>query len=120
MKRKAVEFTRVPRHRSHIPNAEASGSDSSVISSGEQVAARTEVRGNDAVDLKESLGVFAGLESAHSPFAFTSRLMRVLRAVVQTPMLPVSNTGQHNSFCCPVAPELVCNNDARLATSRPQ
>ncbi len=58
-----------------IPEAEASGTDLAVISSGEQVAARTEVRGDDAVHLDEPLGVLTRFEPAHSPLAFTSGLM---------------------------------------------
>lgn len=70
--------SRCPGH--FIPDTEAFGSESSVISSGEQVASGTKVRGYDAVDLDESLGVSGGLEPPHSPLALTGRLMRVLDA----------------------------------------
>ena len=50
-----------------------------LILGGEQMTA--EVRSNDSVNLKESLGVLAGLEPAHS-LALTGRLMRVLGPVV--------------------------------------
>jgi len=54
--------------------------------------------------------VLAGLEPAHSPLALTSRLMRVLRAVVEVSVLPVSNTRHDDSLCCPIAAELISND----------
>ena len=75
---------------------------------------------NNSVHLKESLGVLAGLEPAHPPLSFSCGLVRVLRSVVQVPVLSVSNTRHHHPFCRSVAAELVGNDDARLAPSRPQ
>ena len=39
--------------------------------------------------------------------------MRVLGAVVQIPMLPVSNTRHHDSFRGPIATQLIGNDHAR-------
>jgi hypothetical protein len=49
-------------------------------------------------------------EPAHSPLALTGRLMRVLRAIVEIPVLPVSNTRHYDPLRCPVAPQLVSND----------
>ncbi len=70
---------------------------------GEQMAAGT--RGNDSVNLKEPLGVLAGLEPAHSPLALTGGLMRVLGAVhkinsgvVDEQRRTLQPVSQHRSF----------------------
>jgi len=62
------------------------------------------------VDLDELLGVSSGLEPPHSPLALTGRLMRVLGAIVQVPVLPVSNSRHHHSLRGSIAAELVSNN----------
>src|SRR3954447_21048949 len=46
--------------------------------------------------------------------------MRVLRPVVQVPMLPMRNAGHHHSLRRPIAAQLVSNNHARFTTSCPQ
>lgn len=84
------------------------------------MTSRAEVRSDDSVRLDEALRVPAGFESPHAPLSFTRRLMRVLRPVVQITMLSMSHVGHHHSFCCPVAAELISNNDARLASCTPQ
>ena len=68
------------------------------------------MRGDNAVDFDEPLGVSGGLEPPHSPLALTGRLMRVLGTIVQVPVLPVSNSRHHYSLRCPVATELISNN----------
>jgi hypothetical protein len=80
------------------------------------MASWVEVRGNDAVDLDEALGVSIGIEPSHSPLPFTRRLMRVLRPVVHVPMLSVSNAGHHYSFRSAIAPDLVRNDDRAVCT----
>src|SRR3954451_15899802 len=80
-----------------IPNPEAFATECSVISSREQVASGAEVRRNDTVNLDKALGVSRGLEPSHAPLPLTRRLMRVLRPVVQVPMLAVRDAGHHHS-----------------------
>ncbi len=92
-------------------------SESSVISGGEQMTSRAEVRSDDPVHLDKSLRVPAGFEPPHSPLSLTRRLMGILRPVVQVTMLSMSDAGHHHPFRCAVAAELISNNDARL--SRP-
>ena len=84
------------------------------------MASRAEMRSNDSVNLEESLGVLAGLEPAHAPLPFSGRLVRVLGAVVEVPMLSMSNTRHHNPFRRPVAAQLVRNKDTRFASSHAQ
>lgn len=49
------------------------------------------MRSNDSVYPDESLGIQRGLEPSHSPLSLLRRLMRVLRTVVQVPMLSISH-----------------------------
>ena len=84
------------------------------------MASGAEVRSNDSVHLDKTLGVPSGFEPSHSPLPFTRRLMRVLRPVVQIPMLPMSNAGHHDPFRRPVAAQFVGDDDARFASSGPQ
>ncbi|MCU1292286.1 MAG: hypothetical protein JWP08_1136 [Bryobacterales bacterium] len=83
------------------------------------MASRAEVRSNDSVHLNKALGVPGGFEASHSPLALTRRLVRVLRPVVQVSMLSMSHTGHHYALRCPVAAQLVRNDDARFAPSCP-
>jgi hypothetical protein len=46
--------------------------------------------------------------------------MRVLRSVVQVPMLSMSNAAHPHSFRCAITAELVSNNDTRFVASSPQ
>ncbi len=62
------------------------------------------------------LGVPSGLEPSHSPLSLTRRLMRVLCAVAQVPVLPVGDTRHYDSFCGAVAAQLVRNDHAWLAS----
>ena len=86
----------------------------------EQVASRAEMRGDDSMNLDKVLRVPRGLKPSHSPLPFSGRLVRVLSAVVEVPMLSMSNTRHHNPFRRPVAAQLVSNNDARFAPRYPQ
>jgi hypothetical protein len=58
-----------------------------VCGRGESMPARPEVLGDGTRSGKESLGVSGGLEPLHVSLPLTSWLMRILRAVVQIPML---------------------------------
>jgi hypothetical protein len=49
--------------------------------------ARTEVLGDRTIGGEEPLGVARGFEPRHAPLALTHGLMRILRTVVQIPML---------------------------------
>jgi hypothetical protein len=92
-----------------VPDSKSFASESPVFSSGEQVAARSDMRADDSVHLDEALRVVRELELTHASLALTGGLMGVLGAVVQIPMLPVSNTRYHNSFRGGVAAQLVGN-----------
>ena len=84
------------------------------------MASGAEVRSDDSVNLDKPLGVPSGFEPSHSPLPLPRRLMRVLRPVVQIPMLPMSNAGHHDPFRRAVAAQLVRNDHARLASGGPQ
>ena len=102
-----------------VPDSKSFASESAVISSGEQVTSRSEMRTDDSVHLDKALGVPSEFEPSHSPLPFTRRLMRVLRPVVQVPVLSVRNTGHHDSFGRPVAALPVRDNHTRSVPSCP-
>jgi len=72
-----------------------------VISGGEQVASRTEVGSDNSVHFDKVLGVSRGFEPPHAPLPLTRQLMRVLRAVVQIPMLSMRTPGITIRFAAP-------------------
>ena len=79
------------------------------------------MRADDSVHLDETLGVPSGFEPSHSSLPLTRRLMRVLRPVVQVPVLPVSDAGHHDSFRCGVAAQFIGNDHAWMPMAgRPQ
>ena len=77
------------------------------------MASWSEVRGDDAVHLDEALGMLSGLESPHPSLPFTRWLMRVLRTVVQVPVLPVGDAGHDHAFGSRVVAQFVCDDHAR-------
>src|SRR3954453_11128196 len=84
------------------------------------MTSRAEVRSDDSVHLEKRCACQPDLNRRMRLISFTRRLMRVLRPVVQITMLSMSHAGHHHSFCCPVAAELISNNDARLGSCAPQ
>src|ERR1700684_993844 len=78
------------------------------------------MRGYDSVHLEKALSMSRGLEAPHPSFAFTRRLMRVLRPVIQIPMLPMSNTGHNDPLRGGVAAQLIGNDHTRFCSRTPQ
>ena len=76
------------------------------------MTSRAEERSDNSMDLDKALGVPDGFEPAHSPLPLTRRLMRVLRPVVQVPVLPVSNAGHDHSLSCRVTAQLIRHDHA--------
>ena len=72
------------------------------------------MRGDNAVDLDEPLGMLSGLESPHASLPFTCGLMRVLRSIAQVPVLPMGDAG-HDHTLRPVAPQFVRHDYAPMA-----
>src|SRR5436305_8249253 len=70
------------------------------------------MRGDDSVHLDKALGVAAGFEVSHPSLPLTRRLMRVLRSVIQIPVLSVSYLGHHHSFGGGITAQLVSNDHA--------
>jgi hypothetical protein len=65
-----------------------------VLGGREEVTPRSEVRGDGAIREEKTLGVSRGLESPHAALSLAGRLVRILGAVVQIPVLPMFHTGQ--------------------------
>jgi hypothetical protein len=67
---------------------------------------------------QKPLRLSSGFESLHDPFASSCRLMRILRAIVQTFMLAVFDVKAHLRPCGPIGSELVRDHDARRRDRR--
>jgi hypothetical protein len=80
---------------------------------GQPVTSRSEVLGNWAIRGEKALRMAWGLESSHTPFSLAGRLMGILGAVMQIPMLPMFHTGQELAQCRPVAFEFVHDDHPR-------
>ena len=76
-------------------------------------AARTEVLRDGTVSGEEPLGVTRRLEPLHAPLALTSRLMRVLRAVIEIAMLAMFHPWQDLALGGSVALEFIGDDHAR-------
>ena len=101
--------------RQLIPETERAGSQETVVSCPEQVAADPEQILDDAVHRCEPLQMGGRLESSHLPLALTSRLMRDLRSVVFVLPSTVDHGRHHGAVRRRVAAQLVRDQPARLA-----
>ncbi len=79
----------------------------------ETMPARTEVRGDRAVGGEEALRVPWTLEAPHPALPLACRLVGILRAVVPPFVLPVLDARQDLPLGCPIAGELIRDDDAR-------
>ena len=75
--------------------------------------ARAEVLGDGTRSGKEALGVSGGLEPLHVSLPLTSWFMRILRTVVQIPMLPVFHPWENLALGGCVALQFVSDDHAR-------
>ena len=78
--------------------------------------AEPEVLGDGTRSGKEALGVSGGLEPLHVSLPLTSWLMRILRAVVQIPMLAMVHSREELALGGSVALQFV--SDAQMVLSR--
>jgi hypothetical protein len=53
------------------------------------VTPRAEMRGDQAIGCEKALGMARGLESPHTELSLASRLVRILRTVIEVPVLAV-------------------------------
>src|SRR5688572_22996877 len=75
--------------------------------------ARTEMLGDRTISGKESLGVCGGLEPVHVSLSLASRLMRILCAVVEIPMLAMFHAGKNLALGGCVALQFVGDDNPR-------
>ena len=75
--------------------------------------ARTEMLGDRAISGKESLGVCGGLEPVQVALSLASRLMRILCAVVEIPVLAMFHSGKKLALGRTIALKLVGDDHAR-------
>jgi hypothetical protein len=80
---------------------------------GQSMPARAEVLGDRAVGREEPLGVARGLKPLHVSLSPTGRLMRILRTVVQIPMLAMFHPWEQLALGSTIALQLVGNDHAR-------
>ena len=62
---------------------------------------------------EKALRMSRGLEALHAPLPLAGGLMRVLRAVVQIPVLPMFDARQDLLFGCAIAAEFIRDDDPR-------
>ncbi len=77
------------------------------------MAARTAMVSNQAMGGEKALGMAGGFEATHGPFSLASRLVRILRPIVQPSMLAMLDTRQYLTLGSPVACKLIGNNHVR-------
>jgi hypothetical protein len=73
---------------------------------------RSEMSSQDAMDFKKALRMLGRFEALHATLSLSSRLMGVLRAVVQIPALPMSYSRQHDFLGGAIAAQLVGDDHA--------
>ena len=64
------------------------------------------------VNREKSLRLPGGFEARHDPFASSCRLVRVLRSIIQPPVLAMFDLKAHLGSRCAVGAELVRDHDA--------
>src|SRR5215211_2232392 len=77
-----------------LPALEALDHLFSIGPGGEAVASRAEMLGNGTIRGEESLGVPRGFEGLHPPLPLPGGLVRILRAVIEVPVLAVLHPRQ--------------------------
>ena len=65
------------------------------------MASWAEVLGDRTIGGEEPLGVPWGLEPLHAPLPLAGRLVGVLRAVIEVPVLAVFHPGRISCFAAP-------------------
>ena len=68
---------------------------------------------NGAMRRKKALGMASRLEPTHGSFSLSGRLVRILRPIIQTFVLPVFNTNQDLALGCTVADKFVGDDHTR-------
>ena len=75
--------------------------------------ARSKVLGNRPIGGEKPLRVLGGLEPLQAPLPLAGGLVRVLRAMIQVPMLPMFHTRKEFSLGGSVALEFIGDDHAR-------
>ena len=73
----------------------------------------TKVLRDRTVGGKETLGVAGGLKPLHAPLPLAGRLVRVLRVIIEIPMLPMFHPRQELSLGGSIALEFIGDDDPR-------
>src|SRR3954465_6486782 len=77
------------------PGLKGLGSGGSILGGRAVIATKVEQVADLVVGGEKALGVAGRLEALHLPLASSGRLVRILRPVIQSVMLPVLNAGHH-------------------------
>ena len=95
------------------PSLKGLGSGGSILAGGDVVAAEMEEVVDRVVGGEETLCLPRRLEAFHLSFSPSRRLMRVLRPIIETLVLPVLDAGRDLLLRGPIAGQLVGDHDAR-------
>ena len=77
------------------------------------MAARSEVGRDGPIGGEKALRVVWGLESPHAPLSLTGRLVGILGAIVEIPVLSMFYPRQNLAFRRAIAFELIGDDDPR-------
>jgi hypothetical protein len=80
---------------------------------GESMSARTKVLGDRTIGGGESLRLTWGFESLHPPLALAGGLMRVLRPIIEIPVLAMFYSWKNLPLGSSVALEFICDDYTR-------
>src|SRR5581483_4108092 len=92
--------------RDRLPNHKSLLHFLTIVGSRQPMPTRTEVLRDGAVSRKKTLSVPGRLEALHAPLPLPSRLMRVLRSIVEIPMLAMFRPREEFALGSPVTLEL--------------
>jgi hypothetical protein len=96
-----------------LPSLESLGHFQAVCTNGEEVASGTEMRRNGTIRGEKTLGMPWRFEPLHAPLPLAGRLVRILRTVVQIPVLTMFHTRHHLLLGRAIAAELISDDDSR-------
>jgi hypothetical protein len=77
------------------------------------MSARAEMLRDRTIRSKEALGLAGGVEPLYAPLSLTCRLVRILRAIIQIPMLPRFHPREELSLGGSIALQFVGNDHSR-------
>lgn len=99
--------------RNCLPDLESFPHLSMIGGRGKPMPMGTKVLRNGTISREKTLSVAGGLEPLHAPLPLAGRLVRVLRAIIEIPMLPMFHPREEFSLGGTIALEFIGDDDPR-------